>query len=143
MLTIFLNNFYQYIWSFDQKGKFSDRSYLCTCNVISRSPKFILLARVDFSHAKLLMLIFSFETGAVCFLTAWCYFTEHREKITLNLRLSLVCDATWVSAPSHLQLMNMQRMFTVKVDPTGLPTGAHYTEVCWSISIPYIIPYCF
>jgi len=25
--------------------------------------------------------------------------------------------------------MNMQRQFTVKVNPTGLPSGVHFTEV--------------
>ncbi|XP_014663971.1 PREDICTED: tripeptidyl-peptidase 2-like [Priapulus caudatus] len=54
---------------------------------------------------------------------------DARDKISFCMRLNLICNATWVSAPSHLQLMNMTRMFTVKIDPTGLDIGVHYTEI--------------
>jgi len=41
--------------------------------------------------------------------------------------------------------MNMQRQFTVKVNPTGLSTGVHFTEVtdlpfyCYCIYIVVVI----
>ena len=46
------------------------------------------------------------------------------------MRVNLVCDASWIQGPSHLELMNVSRPFLVKVDPTALPEGAHFTEVC-------------
>lgn len=59
------------------------------------------------------------------------------EKLNLNLRLSLVSSASWVSVPDHLVLMNTVRSFTVKVDPRGLPHGVHYAEVsAYDISCP-------
>ena len=56
--------------------------------------------------------------------------TEQTEKINFHLRFSLVCSASWVSCPTHLEFMNQSRSFVVKVDPSGLPEGAHFTEVC-------------
>ncbi|XP_070539380.1 tripeptidyl-peptidase 2-like isoform X2 [Ptychodera flava] len=56
--------------------------------------------------------------------------TDPREKIAFNLHLCLVSDATWLTVPNHLELMNSARSFSVKVDPAGLNEGAHYTEVC-------------
>ena len=51
------------------------------------------------------------------------------DKIQFSMQLSLVCEATWVQHPSHLDLMNMARSFTIKVDTQGLAPGPHYTEV--------------
>lgn len=45
------------------------------------------------------------------------------------MRFSLVCDASWVECPGHLDLMNMGRNFTIRVDGRGLAQGAHYSEV--------------
>ncbi|XP_078380044.1 tripeptidyl-peptidase 2-like isoform X2 [Oculina patagonica] len=59
------------------------------------------------------------------------------EKLNLNLRLSLVSSVSWVTVPEHLVLMNTVRSFIVKVDPRGLPHGAHYAEVsAYDISCP-------
>lgn len=50
-------------------------------------------------------------------------------KINFNLRLSLVCDASWVQFPSHFELMNMSRAFTVRIDGVKLQTGVHSTTI--------------
>uniref|UniRef100_V5IDQ3 Tripeptidyl-peptidase 2 n=2 Tax=Ixodes ricinus TaxID=34613 RepID=V5IDQ3_IXORI len=52
-----------------------------------------------------------------------------QSKIGYEQNLSLVCDASWVSAPALLSLSYVARTIWVKVDPTGLPPGAHYAAV--------------
>ncbi|XP_041482803.1 tripeptidyl-peptidase 2-like isoform X1 [Lytechinus variegatus] len=56
--------------------------------------------------------------------------TDPAEKIAFNLHIALAVEAPWVQAPAHLVLMNTSRSVSIKVDPQGLPEGAHYTEVC-------------
>ncbi|XP_068732831.1 tripeptidyl-peptidase 2-like [Montipora capricornis] len=59
------------------------------------------------------------------------------ERINLNLRLCLISSEPWVTVPDHFVLMNTVRSFTVKVDPRGLPHGAHFAEVsAYEISCP-------
>ncbi|XP_071511287.1 tripeptidyl-peptidase 2-like [Diadema antillarum] len=55
---------------------------------------------------------------------------DPQEKIAFSLHVALVVEAPWVQAPSHLVIMNTSRSISLKVDPRGLPEGAHYTEVC-------------
>ncbi|EDO30245.1 predicted protein [Nematostella vectensis] len=55
--------------------------------------------------------------------------SDHQSKLGLNLRLSLASTEPWVSCPGHFALMNTPRSFSVKVDPRGLPEGAHYAEI--------------
>ncbi|XP_062522156.1 tripeptidyl-peptidase 2-like isoform X3 [Corticium candelabrum] len=55
---------------------------------------------------------------------------ERADRIKLQLKLNVACDASWVSAPSHLVLMNTARQFSVRVDPRGLNSGYHFSEVC-------------
>ena len=64
---------------------------------------------------------------------------DPEEKINFNRRISLCCDESWVHHPSHLELMHQLRSFTIKVDPTALSEGAHYTEVniCTSVVHTY------
>ncbi|XP_018353839.1 PREDICTED: tripeptidyl-peptidase 2 isoform X2 [Trachymyrmex septentrionalis] len=50
-------------------------------------------------------------------------------KIDFNLKLTLVCDASWVQFPTHLDLMHMPRAFAIRVDATNLPEGVHATSV--------------
>lgn len=40
------------------------------------------------------------------------------------MRLRLEVTASWVTAPSHLLLLNSTKTFSVQVDPRGLPTGS-------------------
>ncbi|XP_017876642.1 tripeptidyl-peptidase 2 isoform X2 [Ceratina calcarata] len=55
--------------------------------------------------------------------------TDPALKIAFNLKLTLVCDASWIHFPSHLDLMNMVRAFSIKVDAFNLPEGVHTTSV--------------
>ena len=55
--------------------------------------------------------------------------TGQEEKIAFSAQFTLVCEKSWVSCPSHFELMNATRSFSVHVDPRGLPEGVHYTEV--------------
>lgn len=52
----------------------------------------------------------------------------NREKIELQMQIALRCDARWVQLPEHLALMHNGRSFNIRIDPTRLPTGVHYTE---------------
>uniref|UniRef100_A0A2R5LKX2 Tripeptidyl-peptidase 2 n=1 Tax=Ornithodoros turicata TaxID=34597 RepID=A0A2R5LKX2_9ACAR len=49
--------------------------------------------------------------------------------INYQQNLSLVCDAPWVTHSSLLSLMHVARNVSIRVDPTGLPHGVHYTAV--------------
>jgi len=84
------------------------------------------------------MLYIVFSLNAVWLMTTVrCYVhtcTVHLEKIAFSCRMALTCSAAWVDCPSYLELMNMQRQFTLKVDPTSLSTGVHFAEVLSSLS---------
>ncbi len=51
------------------------------------------------------------------------------EKIKFEKRLAFRCEADWVECASQLLLANSAERINVKVDPTGLEPGVHYTEV--------------
>ena len=55
--------------------------------------------------------------------------TKPTEKINFEKRLLLNCEADWVEHASQILLANDSERITVKVDPTGLAPGVHYTEV--------------
>lgn len=55
-------------------------------------------------------------------------FTDPARKIDFNMRLAMVCDATWVQFPTHFNLMHMSRAFAIRVDATSLSEGAHLTR---------------
>lgn len=71
----------------------------------------------QWSHDSLLSAVL-----CICFslLTA-----DPSKKIGFGVKLALVCSEPWVDCPSHLDLMNIARIFTVQIDPTGLPAGVH------------------
>lgn len=50
-------------------------------------------------------------------------------KINFNLKISLVCNSTFVSHPTHLDLSNMARVFSVKIDTHHLGPGIHATHI--------------
>ncbi|XP_063430494.1 tripeptidyl-peptidase 2-like [Mytilus trossulus] len=54
---------------------------------------------------------------------------EQEEKINFCMEMCFTCDAAWVQHPTHLELMNSSRTINIKIDPRGLQTGVHYTEV--------------
>ncbi|XP_011256902.1 tripeptidyl-peptidase 2 isoform X2 [Camponotus floridanus] len=54
---------------------------------------------------------------------------EPSRKINFNLKLTLVCDASWVQFPTHLDLMHMPRSFAIRVEASNLPEGVHATSV--------------
>lgn len=54
---------------------------------------------------------------------------ESDVKIKFNMKLALVCNAQYVSCPTHLDVSNVSRVFTVKIDPTHLPCGVHSTFI--------------
>ncbi|XP_020282375.1 tripeptidyl-peptidase 2 isoform X2 [Pseudomyrmex gracilis] len=54
---------------------------------------------------------------------------DPQRKIDFNLKLSLVCDASWVQYPVHLDLMHMPRGFSVRVDASNLSEGVHTTSI--------------
>lgn len=45
------------------------------------------------------------------------------------MNLVLICDASYVTCPTHLNLMYTARTFVIKIDPRALPFGVHYTSV--------------
>ncbi|XP_048746966.2 tripeptidyl-peptidase 2-like [Ostrea edulis] len=60
------------------------------------------------------------------------FFEEHvepEEKINFCIQFSLTCDVPWVQHPSHLELMNVERLFSVMVDHQGLSEGVYFTEL--------------
>ncbi|XP_070157555.1 tripeptidyl-peptidase 2-like isoform X1 [Polyergus mexicanus] len=54
---------------------------------------------------------------------------EPSRKIDFNLKLTLVCDVSWVQFPTHLDLMHMPRSFAIRVEASNLPEGVHATSV--------------
>jgi len=55
--------------------------------------------------------------------------TGNREKVQLELRLSLESTAPWIEVPEHLLLGHGGRSFAVRIDPERLPEGVNYGEV--------------
>lgn len=49
------------------------------------------------------------------------------QKINFNKQCVFTCKATYVQCPSFLDLQNFARSISVKVDPTNLSVGVHYT----------------
>lgn len=54
--------------------------------------------------------------------------TDPARKIAFNLKLTLVCDASWVQFPTHLDLMHMARAFAIRIDASNLSEGVHATR---------------
>ncbi|XP_043288637.1 tripeptidyl-peptidase 2 isoform X2 [Venturia canescens] len=55
--------------------------------------------------------------------------TDPQKKIDFSLRLSLICEASWVHFPSHFELMNMSRAFAVRIDAAKLSEGVHSASI--------------
>lgn len=54
---------------------------------------------------------------------------EPSKKINFNLRLALVCDASYVDHPTHLDLSNAARVFSIKIDTQDLACGVHAANI--------------
>lgn len=57
---------------------------------------------------------------------------QHRnneEKINFSINLNMVCESSWIDSPSHFHLSYTKRAFVIKVNPSGLPTGVHYSSI--------------
>lgn len=50
-------------------------------------------------------------------------------KINFNMKLTLVCNASYVSSPSYLEISNGSKTFAIKIDPTDLAPGVHNTFI--------------
>lgn len=55
-------------------------------------------------------------------------FLDPKIKIEFNMNLVLVTDASWLRIPKYFAIMNTNRTFVIRVDPTSLPCGAHGTR---------------
>lgn len=53
------------------------------------------------------------------------FFSDPKQKINFNLRLTMVSTTPWVQVPTFLDLSYSPRSFSVKIDPTALPIGVH------------------
>lgn len=51
------------------------------------------------------------------------------KQIAFGMRLALACDAAWVCAPLHLDMMNVARPWTLRLDTTALKPGPHFTSI--------------
>lgn len=50
-------------------------------------------------------------------------------KIAFSLHIALVTKDSFVQAPKYLELQNQIRSFSIKIDPTHLTPGVHYTSI--------------
>ncbi|XP_076356359.1 tripeptidyl-peptidase II isoform X2 [Tachypleus tridentatus] len=75
-----------------------------------------------------------FRTPKVIQITVEPFFLDDQnadphQKISFQMNLRIVCDCTWLMAPTHLSMAYTARSFSVKVDARGLSPGAHFTLV--------------
>lgn len=56
-------------------------------------------------------------------------FVESSEKVKFNIRLTLVASESWISCGTFIDMCYCSRTFTIKIDPTGLPSGVHTAKV--------------
>lgn len=62
-------------------------------------------------------------------------FKVQQEKISLNMRLALVCDDSWVECPPHLYIVNGSRNFYVRVRANELEEGKFYFSQVKAINL--------
>lgn len=67
------------------------------------------------------------------------------DKISFNVRLTLIPTESWIQCGSFLDLCYSQRTICVKIDPTGLAPGVHKARyllpaICYQ---PFAHPYPF
>ena len=54
---------------------------------------------------------------------------DNRQRVAFERRVTLSSTAPWVTVPAKFIVQNGKRSFKIKVDPRGLPPGAHYAEI--------------
>lgn len=55
---------------------------------------------------------------------------DNEIKVEFERRLLLTCDASYVKLPRLFVMMNQNREFSIRIDPTGLEKGVpHFTQV--------------
>jgi len=77
-----------------------------------------------------LLELMSFSERFLYVFPLFFFIADASHKIGFGIKLALVCSEPWVECPSHLNLMNITRIFTVRIDPTGLPPGVHASRYC-------------
>lgn len=63
-----------------------------------------------------------------CNLTIF-FVQDANRKINFGMRLTLISDATWVSCASYLDLCNLSRAFTVRIDGSKLQPGVYNSTI--------------
>lgn len=61
-------------------------------------------------------------------LFSFVYLLAPSDKVNFNVRLSLVSTHSFVKCGSFMDLTYLERSLSIKVDPTGLPTGIHTAQ---------------
>lgn len=52
------------------------------------------------------------------------------DKISLKMKLALVCDDNWVECPKHIYLVNNSKQFPIRLNFADLSEGKfHYTQI--------------
>ena len=51
------------------------------------------------------------------------------DKLKFDMNLNLISNEQWVECPSYLHLNASFRQISIKIDPTGLPSGLHFTKI--------------
>lgn len=58
-----------------------------------------------------------------------CVDIDPQTKINFGLHLALICKGEFVQCPAFLDLQNLGRTISVKIDPSGLTSGIHFTSI--------------
>lgn len=54
---------------------------------------------------------------------------DSNSKLEFNMNLKMTCDSPWVFVPQNLSLSYSSRSFSVRIEPSGLSVGEHFTWI--------------